>query len=178
MTGNAMLTTVASSAAIPDPSTVTASTHRPGAEEYERAGASAVVISPAASGRGSECARRLGQSRCCLAGRSGPGESRRWWRTAGGRRGALRRSRQAQVPGQPRSGRAARGARDVLGCPCREDAPAVWAAARSHVDEVFSGGEQVQVVVDDDDRGPGVQQPAEDAGQGGHVEWGNPLVIR
>src|SRR5215469_17143773 len=39
-----MLTTVASSEAIPEPSTVTNSTHRPGAEEYERAGASAVVI--------------------------------------------------------------------------------------------------------------------------------------
>jgi hypothetical protein len=33
MTGRAMLTTVASSAAIPEPSTVTASTHRPGAEK-------------------------------------------------------------------------------------------------------------------------------------------------
>jgi hypothetical protein len=31
--GRAMLTTVASSAAIPEPSTVIASTHRPGAEE-------------------------------------------------------------------------------------------------------------------------------------------------
>src|SRR6516162_3094979 len=39
-----MLTTVASSEAIPEPSTVTTSTHRPGAEEYESAGASAVVI--------------------------------------------------------------------------------------------------------------------------------------
>jgi hypothetical protein len=33
MVGRAMLTTVASSAAIPEPSTVIASTHRPGAEE-------------------------------------------------------------------------------------------------------------------------------------------------
>jgi hypothetical protein len=33
MVGKAMLTTVASSAAIPEPSTVTASTQRPGAEE-------------------------------------------------------------------------------------------------------------------------------------------------
>src|ERR1044072_5461717 len=45
MVGSAMLTTVASSAATPDPSTVTASTQRPGAEEYERAGTSAVVMS-------------------------------------------------------------------------------------------------------------------------------------
>jgi hypothetical protein len=37
MVGKAMLTTVASSAAIPEPSTVTASTQRPCAEEYERA---------------------------------------------------------------------------------------------------------------------------------------------
>src|SRR5215472_14924039 len=42
--GRAMLTTVASSEAIPEPSTVTNSTHRPGADEYESAGASAVVI--------------------------------------------------------------------------------------------------------------------------------------
>jgi hypothetical protein len=33
MVGRAMLTTVASSEAIPEPSTVTASTHCPGAEE-------------------------------------------------------------------------------------------------------------------------------------------------
>jgi hypothetical protein len=33
MTGRAMLTTVASSAAMPEPSTLTASTHRPGVEE-------------------------------------------------------------------------------------------------------------------------------------------------
>jgi hypothetical protein len=33
MAGRAMLTTVASSAAMPEPSTVIASTHRPGAEE-------------------------------------------------------------------------------------------------------------------------------------------------
>src|SRR5690348_48810 len=72
--------------------------------------------------------------------------------------------------GQPRPGDAVWGARDVFGGACREDAPAVWAAARSHVDEVVGGGEQVEVVVDDDDRGPGVQQPVEHAGQGGHVE--------
>jgi hypothetical protein len=35
MVGKAMLTTVASSAAIPEPSTVTASTQRPGDEEYD-----------------------------------------------------------------------------------------------------------------------------------------------
>ena len=34
MVGKAMLTIVASSAEIPEPSTVTASTHRPGVEEY------------------------------------------------------------------------------------------------------------------------------------------------
>src|SRR5262249_49380825 len=43
--GRAMLTTVASSEAIPEPSTVIASTQRPGTEEEERAGASAVVMS-------------------------------------------------------------------------------------------------------------------------------------
>jgi hypothetical protein len=35
-----------------------------------------------------------------------------------------------------------------------------------HVDEVVGDGEQVQVVVDDDDRGPARQQPVEHAGQG------------
>ena len=44
MVGKAMLTTVASSAEILEPSTVTVSTHRPGAEEYARAGASAAVM--------------------------------------------------------------------------------------------------------------------------------------
>src|SRR6266513_1861077 len=47
MVGRAILTTVASSAAIPEPSTVIASTQRPGAEEYVRTGASAWVISRA-----------------------------------------------------------------------------------------------------------------------------------
>src|SRR6266516_1509819 len=78
--------------------------------------------------------------------------------------------RQAQVLGQPRPGHAARGARNVLRRPRRNDVPAVRAAARAHVDQVVGGGEQVQVVVDDDDRGPGLQQPVEHTGQGGHVE--------
>ncbi len=50
---------------------------------------------------------------------------------------------QAQVLGQPRPGRAARGTRDVLWLPRGEDVPAVRAAARAHVDEVVGGGEQV-----------------------------------
>ncbi len=78
--------------------------------------------------------------------------------------------RQAQVLGQPRAGHAARVPRDVLGRPGGEDVTAVRAAARAHVDEVVGGGEQVQVVIDDDDRGAGFQQPVEHAGQGGHVE--------
>jgi hypothetical protein len=41
--------------------------------------------------------------------------------------------------------------------------PAFRAAARAHVDEVVGGGEQVQVMVNDDDGGPGVQQPVEHA---------------
>src|ERR1700727_1996215 len=49
MAGRAMLTTVASRAAIPEPSTLTASTHLPGAEEYERPGASATVMARADS---------------------------------------------------------------------------------------------------------------------------------
>src|SRR5215471_10694299 len=50
---------------------------------------------------------------------------------------------QVRVLGEPRPGCAARVARDVFGRACREDAPAVWAAARSHVAEVVGGGEQV-----------------------------------
>jgi hypothetical protein len=50
MVGRTMLTTVASSAAIPEPSTLTPSTHRRGAEEYERSGASAAVMARAGSG--------------------------------------------------------------------------------------------------------------------------------
>jgi hypothetical protein len=62
---------------------------------------------------------------------------------------------QAQVLGQPRPGGAASGTRDVLRRFRRDDVLAVRAAARAHVDEVVGGGDQVQVVVDDDDRGPG-----------------------
>ena len=71
---------------------------------------------------------------------------------------------------EPGSGWAVRGARDVLRGAGREDVAAVRAAAWAHVDQVIGGGEQIQVVVDDDDRGPGVQQPVEHADQGGHVE--------
>src|SRR5436190_617918 len=83
------------------------------------------------------------------------------------------------APGGPPAGPGARPATarsrcrvtgDVLRRPRRDDVPAVRAAARAHVDQVVGGGEQVQVVVDDDDRGPGVQQPVEHAGQGRHVE--------
>jgi hypothetical protein len=47
---------------------------------------------------------------------------------------------------------------------------AVGAAAGTHVDEVIGRPEQVQVVVDDDDRGPRGQQPVEHGDQGGHVD--------
>jgi uncharacterized membrane protein YbhN (UPF0104 family) len=81
----------------------------------------------------------------------------------------LRRG-QAQVLGQPRSGHAAGRAGDVLGRARGDDVAALRAATRTHVDEVVRGGEQVQVVVDDDDRGPGLQEPVEHADEGGHVE--------
>jgi hypothetical protein len=61
--------------------------------------------------------------------------------------------RQAQVICQPRPGYAARRSRDVFGRPGGKNAPAVWAAAGPHVDEVVSGGEQVEVMIDDGDRG-------------------------
>ena len=44
------------------------------------------------------------------------------------------------------------------------------AAARAHVDEVVGGGEQVQVVVDHDDRRSGVEQPVEHPDQRCYVE--------
>ena len=72
--------------------------------------------------------------------------------------------------GQPGSSHAGRGAGDVRGRARGDDVATVWAATGSHVDEVVGGGEQVQVVVDDDDRGPGVKQPVEHADQRGHVE--------
>jgi putative heme transporter len=80
------------------------------------------------------------------------------------------RRRQAQVLGQPGAGDAVRGAGDVLGRARGHDVTALRAAARAHVDEVVRGGEQVQVVVDDDDRGPGMQEPVEHPDEGGHVE--------
>jgi hypothetical protein len=49
MAGNAILTTVASSEAIPEPRTVTATTQRPGAEDSSKAGA-AMVLWSACSG--------------------------------------------------------------------------------------------------------------------------------
>ena len=55
-------------------------------------------------------------------------------------------------------------------CPGGQDVPAVGAAAGTHVNEVVGGVEQIQVVVDDDDGGAGVDEPVEDADQGGHVE--------
>ena len=72
--------------------------------------------------------------------------------------------------GQPGAGDAGRGAGDIFRGARRDDAAAVRAAAGAHVDEVIGRSEQVQVVVDDDDRGPGLQQLVEDAGQRGHVE--------
>ena len=77
---------------------------------------------------------------------------------------------QGQVLGQPRPGHAARGARDIRWRARGDDLPALGAAAWPHVDQVVSGGEQVQVVVDDDDRRSGLQQPVEHADQGRHVE--------
>jgi len=44
MVGNAMFTTVASSEAIPEPSTVTASTQRPGVDETSKEGLTAVAM--------------------------------------------------------------------------------------------------------------------------------------
>jgi hypothetical protein len=65
---------------------------------------------------------------------------------------------------------AAWSARNLLGRACRDDVPAVRTAARPHVDEVVRSGEQVQVVIDHDDCGTGVQQPVEYANERGYVE--------
>src|SRR6516225_7961610 len=91
-----------------------------------------------------------------------------WCRIAGGRYAALFLAGSGARPPWP--GGAARSARDAPRRSRREDVPAVWAAARSHGDEMVGGGEQIEVVVDDDDRGPGRQQPVEHAGEGGYVE--------
>lgn len=48
--------------------------------------------------------------------------------------------------------------------------PAVGAAAWPHIDDVISGGEQIQVMVEDDDPRSSLQQPVEHADQRGHVE--------
>ena len=74
--------------------------------------------------------------------------------------------RLAEAVGQPRPGRAARVTRDIAGPPRRENTAAFWA----YVDEVVGRGEQVEVVVDDDDRRSGIQQPVEHAHQCCHVE--------
>jgi hypothetical protein len=74
------------------------------------------------------------------------------------------------VGGQPGAGDAGRGAGDVFRGARRDDVASVRAAARAHVDEVVGRGEQVEVVVDDDDRGPGRQQPVKHSRQRGHVE--------
>ncbi len=71
--------------------------------------------------------------------------------------------------GQPRPGDAARVARDVRWRASGDDVPAVGAAAWPHIDDVISGGEQIQVMVDDDRRSS-LQQPVEHADQRGHVE--------
>ena len=78
--------------------------------------------------------------------------------------------RQAQVLGQPGPGDAAWIARDVLRRALGHDAAPVGAAARAHVDEVVRRGEQVEVVVDDDDGGPGPEQPVEDPDEGANVK--------
>ena len=51
-----------------------------------------------------------------------------------------------------------------------EDASSVGAAARSHVGELVGGGEDVEVVIDDDDRRSVGEQAVEDRDQGADVE--------
>lgn len=75
-----------------------------------------------------------------------------------------------QVLSQPWAGHAAWGMRYVLRRAHGDDAPALRAAAWPHVDEAVSGGEQVQVVIDDDDRRPGLDEPVEYGDQRSHVE--------
>ena len=79
-------------------------------------------------------------------------------------------ARQAKVLGQPRPGHAARVTRDGTGLPRRENAAAFRAAARAYIDEIVGCPQQVEVVIDDDDRRSGVKQPVEHAYQRCHVE--------
>jgi len=59
MDGKAMFTTVASSEAIPEPSTVTASTQRPGAEETRKEGTAIVLMPSDAAPRGASRRRTI-----------------------------------------------------------------------------------------------------------------------
>ena len=56
-----------------------------------------------------------------------------------------------------------------------DDVAAVGPAAGAHVDEVVGRAQQVEVVVDDDDGGAGVEQAVEHADQGGDVERCSPV---
>ena len=75
-----------------------------------------------------------------------------------------------QVRGQPGPGDAGRGPGDVPRRALGDDMAAVRSPARAHVDEIVGHAEQVEVVVDDDDGGPGVQQPVENADERAHVK--------
>ena len=55
--------------------------------------------------------------------------------------------------------------RDRLRSPLRDDAPAAGAPLRSQVDDVVSGADDVEVVLDDHHRVPLIDQPAEDVQQ-------------
>lgn len=79
-------------------------------------------------------------------------------------------TRQAKVVGQPRPSHAARVTRDLAGRSRRENSAAFWSAARSHIDEVVGCRQQVEVVIDDNDRRSGVKQPVEHAHQRRDVE--------
>jgi hypothetical protein len=58
----------------------------------------------------------------------------------------------------------------VLRCAPGDDAAPVRPAARAHVDEVVSRTQQVEIVVDDDDGGPGIEQPVEDTDERADVQ--------
>jgi hypothetical protein len=64
--------------------------------------------------------------------------------------------------GRPWAGDALRANGDLSQRALRDDAPAIRPAARSHVDHVVGGGENVEVVVDDHDSGAVVEKAIED----------------
>src|SRR6187399_2296438 len=71
--------------------------------------------------------------------------------------------------GEVRARDALRVGGDRLGRACRDQTPARNAASRSEVDHVIGRLDHIEVMLDDDDRIPGVNQAVENLQQAAHV---------